>query len=100
MFCLAIAIDYSSGLPLIVSAGVALYIASKALADALVGARPGMPGRLAIGQWLPIAMLAIAAAVTNRQSMAMGVVFSTAVACLSLATGAVAFLGVSIIPSA
>jgi Ca2+/Na+ antiporter len=93
MFMLAIAIDYSAGLPLIVAAGIAMYIASKALSDALVGGRTGLPGRLAIGQWLPIAVVAVAAAITNRQSMAVGLIFSTAVACLSLATGAVGFLG-------
>lgn len=72
-----------------------MYIASKAISDALVGGRVGLPGRLAIGQWLPIAVVAVAAAVTHRQAMAVGLVFSTAVACLSLATGAVGFLGAS-----
>jgi hypothetical protein len=100
MFSLAIAIDYSSGLPLIISAGVAIYVASKALADALVAGRAGMPGRLAFGQWLPIAMLAMVAMITGRQSLAMGLIFSTSVACLSLATGAVGFFGASVVSPA
>ena len=98
MVPLAIAIDYSSGLPLIVAAGITMYIASKALADALVGGRAAVPGRLAFGQWLPIAILAVAAALAHRQQVAVGLIFATSVACLSLATGAVGFLGAPVIP--
>ena len=98
MFPVAIAIDYSTGLPLIVAAGFAMYIASKAISDALVAGRVGMPGWLAIGQWLPIAVVSVAAAVTGRLPMAVGLIFSTAVACLSLATGAVGFVGATSSP--
>jgi Ca2+/Na+ antiporter len=89
----AIALDYSDGLPLIVAAGVCMYIASKGLADALAGGKADRAGRLAIGQWLPIATVTVAAAVSHRGPMAMGLVFGTSVACLSLAGGAAAFLG-------
>jgi hypothetical protein len=100
MVSIAIGIDYSSGLPLIIAAGIALYVATKALGDALVAGRAGMPGRLAFGQWVPIAMVAMVATITGRQSLAMGLIFSTAVACLSLATGAVGFFGVAVIAPA
>jgi Ca2+/Na+ antiporter len=95
MLELAIAIDYSSGLPLIVCAGIAMYIASKALADAITGGDNSSSGWLAIGQWIPIAVLAVAAVVTNRQEMAVGLIFSSSIACLSLALGSVAFLGMA-----
>jgi hypothetical protein len=98
MFLLSISIDYSAGLPLIVAAGLSMYIASKALADAWGGSAP-TAGRLAVGQWLPIAILAIAAVVTHRRPLAIGVVFSTSIACLSLATGAVCFLGLPSMPA-
>jgi Ca2+/Na+ antiporter len=97
MFELAIAIDYHSGLPLIVCAGVAMYIASKALADAITGGDSSSPGWLAIGQWIPIAVLAVAAVLTNHQEIAVTLIFSSSIACLSLANGAVAFLGLSAI---
>jgi Ca2+/Na+ antiporter len=95
MLDLAIAIDYSSGLPLVVCAGVAMYIASKALADAITGGDSTAAGRLAIGQWIPIAVLAVAAVISNRQQIAVGLIFSSAIACVSLAVGAVAFLGLA-----
>ena len=93
MLFLAIAIGYSSGLPLIVAAGAAMYIASKALSDAMTDGVANRPGRLAIGQWLPIATLAVAAAAINRTDIAVGLIFSTAVATLSLALGSVSFVG-------
>jgi Ca2+/Na+ antiporter len=70
-----------------------MYIASKALSDAIVGGRTNAPGRLAIAQWLPLAVLALMAVLTNRPAIAMGLIFSSSVACLCLSTGAVALLG-------
>jgi hypothetical protein len=96
---LANAIDYSAGLPLIFYAGLALYLSSKALGDALVGGKPNRPGWLAVGQWLPIAVLAVGAALSHRPAMAMGLIFSTSVACLSLGIGSVAFMGIGAIPA-
>jgi cation:H+ antiporter len=84
--------DFTSGLPMIAIAGVSAYIASKALADALCGGDRDQPGLLAIGHWVPIAIIAAAGAWTDQTEIALGLVFSTAVACLSLAAGAVAFL--------
>lgn len=84
--------DRSSGLPLIVFAGLAMYIASKALADALTAGDTGQPGRLAIGHWIPIAVLAVAAVMVNHADISVGLIFASSVACLSLAAGAVVFL--------
>lgn len=86
MYLLAL-IPTGPGFPLIIAAGVAMYIACKAGVDAIVGGAAATPGRLAVGQALPIFVLAVAAMLTNRPQVAVGVVFSTAVACLSLAAG-------------
>lgn len=83
----------------VVFAGIATYVASKAMADALTGGDNSRPGWLAIGQWIPIAVLALTAALSNRPAIAVGLVFSTSVACLSLAVGAAAALSpVSVSP--
>ncbi|HSV14418.1 MAG TPA: hypothetical protein VLI90_09170 [Tepidisphaeraceae bacterium] len=85
-------IHAAPGVALIVAAGVTLYIASRAAADALVGSRPRAPGLMALGHWLPIAAVALAAMVMRRTEIAVGVVFATSVASLTLAIGAVTFL--------
>jgi Ca2+/Na+ antiporter len=95
MHPLALALDYSSGLPLIAMAGLALYIASKASVDALTAGDTNSPGRLAVAQWIPIAVVAMAAAFSGRMAIAVGLIFSTTVACLSLVVGAVALLGLT-----
>ena len=84
---------FDSGLPLIVLAGLAMYVASKALSDALVAGRAGLSGRLALGQWMPIAVVAIAAVAGDRPAIAIFLIFSSSVGCLCLGTGAVALLG-------
>jgi hypothetical protein len=80
------------GLILIVTAGVLLYIASRAGADALAGIATLSPGRMAIGHWVPIAAVALLAMIVDRSDVALGVVSASSVACLSLAAGTVAFL--------
>ncbi len=95
MLLSALAIDYTSGLPLIGAAGVAIYIANKSLVGALCSEAGPSPGRTAIGQWLPIAVMSIEAILTHRPQIAVGLLFSTSVASLSLLIGAVALLGVS-----
>ncbi len=86
-------INFNSGLPMIAIAGVGAYIASKALADGVSGGDRTRPGLIAIGHWLPIGIISVAAAWADQPDIAMGLIFSTAVACLSLAIGAVVFLG-------
>jgi Ca2+/Na+ antiporter len=90
----------SIGLVLVALAGFALYIASRAAVDALVDMRFPTPGKLAIGHWLPIAAVALGAMLLNRPEIAVGVIFATSVASLSLGVGAVTFLHPSTPPSA
>lgn len=78
-------------LPIAVAAVLA-YIAAKAMADSLCGADRTQGGKLAIGHWIPIAMLAIAAGYLGQPEIAIGLIFSSSIACLSLALGSVAFL--------
>jgi Ca2+/Na+ antiporter len=80
------------GLILVTLAAIALYIASRSAADALVGGTAPTPGRLAFGQWLPIAAVALGAMFLNQPAIAVGVIFATSVASLSLAAGTVIFL--------
>ena len=79
------------GLLLIVFGGIAIYIASRAAVDAVAGGAtwaPATAGWMAIGHWIPVAILAAFAAATGRSAIAVGIVFSTAVGALSLAAGA------------
>src|SRR3954469_14653588 len=92
-------IHLAPGIALIIAAGITLYIASRAAADALVGGRTNAPGRMAVGHWLPIAAVALAAMVLRRSEIAVGVVLATSVASLSLAIGAVTFLAPPAVPA-
>jgi Ca2+/Na+ antiporter len=84
--------------------GFALYVASRACADALAGGDPERPLRRAIGHCLPILVVAL---MCLRPSMgrpgidppgvgqagvAVGIVFSTSVACVTLLLGIVTLL--------
>ena len=77
---------------LLAVAAVALYLASRTAADALAGTVDQRPtaGRLALGHWLPVAVLAVVAAATGQFAVAVGIVFATAVGCLSLGLGTLA----------
>src|SRR4051812_34310041 len=82
---------------LLVLGGVGLYIGSRAAADAL-SRRGGrrlpagrLPGRLAVGHWGPIALVALFAAFAGRPDIALGVVFGTTVAVLALGVGVVTY---------
>lgn len=91
-------INAGPGLLLLIAAGITLYIASRAAADALVGGRLASPGRMAIGHWIPIAAVALGAMVLRRSEIALGVIFATSVASLSLALGSVTFLSPPVVP--
>lgn len=80
------------GLVLLLLAAIALYIASRSAADALAGGAIPTPGRLALGQWLPIAVVALVAMVLHFPAIAVGIIFATSVASLSLAAGIVVFM--------
>src|SRR4051812_13932213 len=64
-----------------------LYAASRIGAEALAGRSPIFPGRRAVGHWLPIATIALCAVFTQRADLAVGVIFATSVASLSLVMG-------------
>jgi Ca2+/Na+ antiporter len=86
------------GLVLIVAGAVALYISSRAAADALQSNSVPSAGKLAVGFWIPVAMVALTAMALNRPEIAIGVIFATSVASMSLVIGAVTFLSPPIVP--
>ena len=75
--------------------GVALYIAARSAADALVGGRSLRAGRLAIGNWMPICVVALAALLLNQTTAAVGVIFATSIASLTLGVGTIFILAES-----
>src|SRR5687767_3903514 len=83
----------TAGTALIAVGGLLLYAASRAAADALAGADPRKPGWRALGHCLPVLAVALLSlypgiarpdAEGGRPQIAVGLVFSTSVACLSL----------------
>ncbi len=74
---------------MVVGAAVAFYVASHAAGDAV--ADPGStivsPVRHALAQWVSIAWVALVAVWLDHAEIAVGVIFSTAVAALSLHLG-------------
>ena len=76
------------GLLLVMGAAIAWYVAARALVDAVVpGDDDASPGRRAFAHWLPVAVTAIWAIVRNQPHLAIGLVFATSVASLSLVSG-------------
>ena len=84
------ALDFSANSAFVLLIGAALlwYIASRAAVGALTGEMPA-PGRRALGYWMPIAMLALLATVWKEPALAVGVIFASSVACVSLVIGVV-----------
>jgi Ca2+/Na+ antiporter len=77
----------------------ALYVASRAAVDSLAhfknaggAGRLPSPGLLALGHWVPIVALAGLATARGLSHAALGVVFGSSVAALSLAMGLVTYL--------
>ena len=75
---------------LMLGAAVAVYVAGRAAADATAGGRPASGGRLAVGHWVPVAVVTVVAAMAGQFAVAVGLVFATAVGCLSLGLGTLA----------
>jgi Ca2+/Na+ antiporter len=71
---------------LLVVAAAGWYLASRAAAEALAAAAPS-PGRRAIGMSIPTAVLALLAIVLGRAEVAVGIIFASSVAGLSLVLG-------------
>ena len=79
---------------LLLAAGmVMLYVASRAGVDALVrGNFAVRHGWAAVGHWIPVAAVALTAVAAGRGEIALGVVFGTSVAALSLAFGLITYM--------
>lgn len=75
----------------VILGAAALYAGSRLAVEALVGTGPGRPGWRAVGHWMPIICVVLAAVLYRRAEVATGVVFATAVASLSLVMGILAF---------
>ena len=89
------------GTALIAAGAAMLYVASRAAADALAGADPGRPGLRGVGHCLPIAAVALMCLHPGiaspgpeggRPQVAVGLLFASSVACLSLVLGIVTYL--------
>ena len=98
---LAAMLFQAPGTALIAVGAVMLYVASRAAADALAGDDPALAGRRALGHCLPIAAVALLSlhpgiarpgAEGGRPQVAVGLLFATSVACLSLVLGIVTYL--------
>src|SRR5262245_88248 len=74
-------------LPLL-AAAVGWYVASRAAVHALAGHSPA-PLRRAVGHCIPVGIVAIIALIRNEPQIAIGVIFRSSVACLSLVLGVV-----------
>src|SRR5688572_4197667 len=72
---------------LFAGAGLVLYVASRAAVDALTPTRDPSPGRMALGQWMPIAWSALLATAAGHAEIGVGLVFATSVAALALNFG-------------
>src|SRR5687767_15945282 len=84
--------------------GVAIYVASRAAADALAGGDPEQPGRRAIGHCIPIAIVAllflnpvlgrpgIDELGVGRPQIGVALLLASGVACLTLVLGIVTYL--------
>ncbi len=91
MYPLAVKLNLGEqGVALMLGAAVALYVASRSAADAVAAGRPPSAGRLAVGHWTPVAVVAVVAAAAGQVPVAVGLVFATAVGCLSLGLGTLA----------
>ena len=89
------------GTALIAVGALLLYVASRTAAEALAAGDPRRAGMRALGHCLPVAAVALMCllpAVTRpdpsggRPQVAVGLVFATSVACLSLVLGIVTYL--------
>lgn len=79
----------SYGLWLLIGSVGMLYIASRAAVDALAPGTGALAARRALGYWLPVAAVALMATLARRPEVALGVIFASSVASLSLVIGIV-----------
>lgn len=74
-------------LMLLVLAAIAMYAASRTLAEALGGDRRGGAIARGFGHSLPIAITAAVAVLSGHDALAVGVIFASSVMCLTLVAG-------------
>jgi Ca2+/Na+ antiporter len=77
---------------LFAGAGLVLYAASRAAVDALTPTADPQPGRMALGQWMPIAWAALLSTAAGHAEIGVGLVFATSVAALALDLGVLTML--------
>jgi Ca2+/Na+ antiporter len=77
---------------LFAGAGLVLYAASRAAVDALTPTADPEPGRMALGQWMPIAWAALLSTAAGHSEIGVGLVFATSVAALALDLGVLTML--------
>ncbi|HEY8667948.1 MAG TPA: hypothetical protein VIL86_14890, partial [Tepidisphaeraceae bacterium] len=77
---------------MLIGGAVALYVATRTAVDAVSRGHPLSPGRKAVGHWLPIAVVALTALILKHPEIAVGLIFATSVASLSLVLGVTRFL--------
>jgi hypothetical protein len=86
-FPLALALTEHLGGVMLVGAAIAFYIASRAAGDAMSQPGATSPIRHALAQWGGIAAVCLVSVWLNHAEIAVGVIFSTSVAALSLHLG-------------
>jgi Ca2+/Na+ antiporter len=91
MHCVAATSPRLLAFAMMLAGAVALYVASLVGVRALAGRDPSLVGRRAVGHWLPILCVALAAAVLRRADLAVGVILATCVSSLSLMLGILAY---------
>ncbi|WP_428937216.1 hypothetical protein [Fontivita pretiosa] len=77
-----------AAIALLVLAVAGWYVAAKALDEAIQGRRH-TPGRRALAWWVPTALVVIISLLANHPEIAIGVIFASSVACLTLVLGIV-----------
>lgn len=77
---------------IVVAALVAMYVAARVAIGVLGRPDGSAPGRRALAQWLPVPATALAAVFMGAPDIAIGVVFGTSVASLSLVLGMTTYL--------
>jgi Ca2+/Na+ antiporter len=75
--------------------GLGIYLATRLGTHALIGRRgfdSARAGTVALGHWIPTCIISVIALQQGRPDLAVGLVFGTSVAALSLAIGMICFL--------
>lgn len=72
---------------LFATAGLVLYVASRAAVDALTRVSDPAPGKWALGHWIPIGWAALLATAAGRSEVGVGLAFATSVASMGMVLG-------------